>query len=108
QGGALEPVAVGIVDFHELGAGTRGLAARQHAVSFARQRVSQASVREGENLLRIDMAPPLEGGPVGLGKAVIEEAPAGAIDIGHHAVKHLTSLFVLVESEMQKRPMETP
>src|SRR5207237_1184527 len=98
QRGALEPVAVGVVDFHDLRAGPRGCAARQYAVGFPCQRVSQAGVGEGENLLRIDMAPALEGGPVGLGKAVIEEAPAGAVDIGHHAVEHLTSVLVLVEA----------
>ena len=54
------------------------------------------------------MARPLESSPVGLSKAVIEEAPASAIDIGHYAVEYLTSLLVLVKSVVQIRPMETP
>ena len=53
------------------------------------------------------MAPSLKGGPIRLGKTVVEKAAAGSIDIGHHAVENLPSLLVLVESEMQERPMKT-
>ena len=46
------------------------------------------------------MTPALEGGPVGLGEAIIEEAAASAVDIRHHAVEHLSILLVLVEAQV--------
>src|SRR5579863_1683352 len=105
---AFEPVTIGIVHFHDLGVRTGSLAPCEHAISLARERVGKAGVGERKDLFRINVAPALERGAVGLRKPMIEKSSTSPIDIRHHAVENLPPLLILVEPEIQERSMEPP